>query len=115
MAWPIYREISSTGDTIFELDWLTNPFNVAWEVVVPTGTTVSYGVDTTLDPVNPTVGEGYGISVAPNPTWSSLQAAGTAAGSNGTITSPRRAMRVTVASISGGPIRVSILQPFSIN
>lgn len=115
MALPIYREISAAGDVAFELDWLTNPFNVAWEVVVPAGTTVSYGVDSTLDPINPTVGPGYGNVVAPNPDWSQVQAPATTASSNGTITSPIRALRVAVASISGGPIRVKIMQPFSIN
>lgn len=117
MANPIYRTISATGNYVFELDWFINPFNAGWQVYVPSGTTVSYQVDTTLDPVNPTVGTGYGVVVAANPVWTATTAApsGTSATASGAQTSPVRAMRVAVASISGGSIQFKLVQPMAID
>lgn len=116
MANPIYKTITAAGSYVFELDYYINPFNAAYEVEVPTGTTVSYGLNGTLDPVNQTVGTGYGVPVAPNPTWSPIVAAGTTTTTNPVNqTTPIRAMQLVVASISGGPIYLKIVQPFSIN
>lgn len=116
MANPIYAEVSSAGDTTYALDFFTNPFNVAYEIEVPPGVTVSYALNGTLDPINPTVGFGYGISVAPAPAWDQpIVASGATATKSGTITSPLVALQLAVSSISGGSIRLKIVQPFSIN
>lgn len=115
MANPVSLTITTAGTYVFGLDYFINPFNVGWEVYVPGGTTVSYGVDTTFDSINPTIGTGYGVVVAANPTWDVLQATSTSTTKNGNLQTPVQAMRVVVASISGGSITFKAVQPFSIN
>lgn len=117
MANPIYATISAAGTSYWELDWMTNPFEASWEVVVPAGVTASYEFDYTLDAINPTIGVGYGVSVPASPTWTAFTGtpSGTTTTQTGSITAPVRALRLVVASVSGGAVLVKVLQGMSIN
>lgn len=117
MAMPIYRTVTAAGDYVFDADWFITPFNVSWQVEVPAGTTVSYEVDTTLDPTNPTIGTGYGVSVAPNPFWTATtqSPSGSTTTTSGNMTAVVRAFRLAVASISGGPIYFKLMQPMAVD
>jgi len=115
VANPIKQGIAAAGTYYFAFDYFANPFNVAWEVDVPAGVTVSYELDYTVDAINPTIGVGYGVSVAASPEWIAFSTtpAGTTTQQQGDQTSPIQAMRLVVASISGGSIAFKALQPFN--
>jgi hypothetical protein len=103
MAQPIYRTITATGTTIIPVDGQQSPFNLAYAVEVPAETTISFTVQFTLDDVNDASWTAVWIA---DPTDGGAQTA-TAAGS---YTTPIRALQVTVASISGGNARLTIVQ-----
>jgi hypothetical protein len=110
-------QILAPGTYVYALDWMTNPFNVSWQVLVNGGATASYTLNSTMDPINPEIGVGYGVSVAPNPNWTQINgtAPATTSGS-GTITgAPVRALQLVVTALSGGTLTVNILQGLSIN
>jgi hypothetical protein len=115
MANPISQLISAPGTYIFALDYYIAPFQASWEVQVPGGVTAAYGVNSTTDAINPVPGFGYGVSVAPNPVWDVVQAAGTTTSSNGVQTVPVQALEIVVTAVTGGSIKINILQPFNIN
>lgn len=117
MARPIHATISAPGTYMFAVDdWIT-PFNVGWQVRVGSGVAASFSLNETLDPINPTVGDGYGVSVAPNPAWSAVSGPTFPATTtqSGQITSPVRALQLVVTSLSGGALTVNIIQPMSVN
>lgn len=117
MARPIHATISAPGKYVFAVDDWVSPFNVAWQVEVPSGVTASFTVNQTLDPILDEPGNGYGVVNKANPTWSAIS--GTTfpatATTSGDITSPIRALQLDVASLSGGSVIINIIQPFSIN
>lgn len=108
-----FVSISATGITDpFNLDPSISPFNVAIQVYVPVGVTVSYSVEYTLDEIVL-----QDNSANPNARW--VTDPEFPAASAATITSnyiaPISAVRVNVASISGGSIELKIRQSFSKN
>ncbi|HQU24989.1 MAG TPA: hypothetical protein PKX13_11990 [Acidiphilium sp.] len=117
MAQPIYKTISAAGTYVFNLDDWINPFNVEIEFEVGAGATASATLSTTLDPINPTIGFGYGVSVPPNPTWTALASPTQpmTATTRINLTTPVRALQLVVGSLSGGDVVFKIIQPMSIN
>lgn len=117
MANPIYLQITAAGTYILPLDSLIDPFQTTWQVYVPSGTTVSYTVEYTIDALNPIPSFGYGNLVAVTQRWTTLP------NNPGPFTTtqanilpfPVTAIRINVASISGGDIEAKVLQPYSIN
>lgn len=108
-----FVSIAATGETApFNLDPSISPFNVAIQVYVPGGVTVSYSVEYTLDDLTLSNGQ-------PNPNVRWVEDPEFPTGSIATITSnyiaPISAVRVNVASITGGSIEVKIRQGFSSN
>ena len=114
MARPINAVITAPGTYVWALDHWVNPFNVALDAEL-SGGTVSYTFNYTLDPINPEVGVGYGVAIAPNPTWTNLSGTWPATGSLApvTLTSPIRALQLVVTALSGGTLTVNIIQPSS--
>lgn len=105
--------ISATGISgPYNLDTSIAPFNVAIEVFVPGGVTTTYSVEYTLDPLNLS-----DWSANPNVRW--ITDPQFPVGSTATITSnyiaPISAVRVNVATLSGGSIEFKLRQSFSKN
>lgn len=116
MAKPIHATITAPGTYVFPLDWWVNPFNVAWNVELG-GSTTSFTINSTLDPILDEPGEGYGVVNKANPTWAPLTGSTWPAttAQNGSLTIPTRALQLVVTALSGGDLTVNIVQPFSIN
>lgn len=102
---PFYATITAASTTTFLADWRIVPFQLNGIIYVPPGTTVSYGLNFTLDNPNPQ-------PTSPTPVWFPTLYA--PVGSTGTINFnllvPVHALQLVVASISGGPIYFKILQ-----
>ncbi len=114
MANPFYATVTTAGaTTIWSADYNVAPFTASIQVYVPVGTTVSYEVDMTLD--DPNIPQPNGLTAQPQE-WVALTAF--PAASTGTITSsinfPVAALRLNIASISGGPVYFKIIQGFFI-
>lgn len=116
MAKNIHATISAPGNYVFAVDDWISPFNVGWEVKLGSGATASFTMQSTCDEINPVPGVGYGVVTAPSPTWTNLGGTWPAtAYAAGDITSPIKALRLEVGSLSGGDLTVNIIQPMSIN
>jgi len=112
MANPILFSTAATGTFVFGLDWMVNPFNVNW--LLTFSATGSATLNSTLDPINPTVGAGYGVLVAPNPTWTVLSGTWPAtANAAGSITTPIQALQLVITA-NTGTISLKIIQSSAI-
>ncbi|MCV9940911.1 hypothetical protein OIU35_31560 [Boseaceae bacterium BT-24-1] len=111
MSAPLARHatITATGNYVFNMDRSIAPFAVSIWVMVPVGTTVSYEINITPDDVDTT--PTADVDWFDDPQFPT----GTTASAIGNYQFPVAAVRLSVASISGGPIRLHILQGFSIN
>ena len=103
MGMPSYQSFTSTGvKTPVVLDWTIPEFNVGYVVIVPGGTTATVAVEYTYDDVN---------DASVTPVWVSPTGyTAVTATKEGELTAPRRAIRLNVAAISGGPVRFVVLQ-----
>jgi hypothetical protein len=105
-----YAMINTPGTTVWLADWSIAAFNVNVQVYIPAGVTVSYEIDFTLDDLNSQ------LQSPPPVEWTT--AATFPVGSIGTtasnFTAPVQALRLNVASITGGVIYLKIIQPFFI-
>ena len=116
MSGPLSRfaTISATGIAgPFNLDSSISPFNANIQVWVPaSGVTASYSVEYTLDDLNL-----IGGAANPNVRWSTFAAfpAASSATITSELTAPVSAIRVNVATLTGGSIELKILQSFSKN
>jgi hypothetical protein len=115
MAGPLSRfvTISATGASDpYNLDSSISPFNVAIQVYVGVGVTATYSVEYTLDELSLPSG-------APNPNvrWTTDPQfpVATAATATGNYAFPISAVRVNVATISGGGLELKIRQSLSTN
>jgi len=108
-----YATITDTGVAgPYNLDPTISPFNVNVQVYVPEDVTVSYSVEYTLDQLNLLGGQEN-----PNVRWETDTnfPDSSAATITSSFDAPLTAIRVNVASISGGSIELKILQSFSKN
>lgn len=103
MGMPSYQSFSTTGaQASVALDWTVVPFNVGYLIVVPGGVTATVAVEYTYDDVN---------NSAITPVWVSPSGyTSVSATKEGAISSPVRAVRLNVASVSGGSVRFCVLQ-----
>jgi hypothetical protein len=104
---PFYATVTAPGTTICMPDYRQATFNVNVQVVVPVGTTVSYEVDFSLDDPNLNLSSGL-----PPQEWIALTGfpPGSTTTLNSAVQSPVAALRLNVASISGGPVYFKVLQ-----
>lgn len=100
---PSYQSFTTTGaKTPVSLDWTIAEFSVGYAVIVPGGTTATVAVEYTYDDVD---------DATITPVWISPTGyTAVTATKEGELTAPRRAIRLNVASISGGPVRFVVLQ-----
>ena len=108
-----FVSISATGTTtICNLDPSIGPFSVAIQVYVPGTVTTTYSVEYTLDDLML-----QDNSATPCVRWTTDPQfpVGTAATATGNYIVPISAIRVNVATISGGSIELKVRQSFSIN
>ena len=104
-----YATVSTAGtSTVWIADHRINPFNANVQVYVPGGTTVSYEVDFTLDSLNPPPD-----IIAPPVEWTPLVTfpAGSTSTTTALVNASVYALRLNVASISGGPVYFKVMQP----
>jgi hypothetical protein len=104
---PFYATVTAPGaTTIWQADYSVAPFNANVQVFVPAGTTVSYEVDFSLDDVN------LSYQNLPPQEWMALATfpAGSTISITSAVQAPVAALRLNVASISGGPVYFKILQ-----
>lgn len=105
MANPFRQTITSTGEADpWYANYRSGPFNTSIAVVVPAGTTANYSVEYTFDELFDNDPSACDWLVDPQ------FPLGTTASAVGNYIVPVGGVRVNVASISGGPIRVTILQ-----
>lgn len=104
---PFYATVTAAGTTICMPDYRQAMFNINVQVFVPAGTTVSYEVDFSLDDPN----LNYSTTLPPQE-WLALAAfpAGSTATITSAVQSPVAALRLNVASITGGPVYFKVLQ-----
>jgi len=105
--------ISATGTSApCNLDPSIAPFNVAIQVYVAGGVTATYSVEYTLDELML-----QDNSANPNIRWTTDPQfpVGTAATATGNYIAPISAVRLNVATLSGGNLELKIRQAFSIN
>jgi hypothetical protein len=103
LARQVAQVISATGaGTPIGLDWMQSPFNVSIQVVVLAGTTANFGVQYTMDDPN-----GGGTVTW---TYDANIVSGTTTTAVGNYNFPVQAVRINVASISGGNIIFNVLQ-----
>jgi hypothetical protein len=107
VANPSYTVLSSATTFQVFVDWSQTPFNLTYVVEVPSGTTISYTIQYTVDDPNNFQNE---------PAWTTLWIADPTNGTSKTATAagfwsnPITGLQVTVASISGGAARLAVLQ-----
>jgi len=105
MANPIYKSYTTTGTKeACALNFRSGPTNISVAVVVPGGTTASYSVQYTFDDLSSTTEANADWITDPQFPLSS------SATLVGNYIAPISGARVVIASISGGPIRLKILQ-----
>lgn len=94
-----------TTNTTYQVwvDWTIAPPNLTYVVEVPSGVTISYTVQYTVDDPNNTAWTVLWIADAVNGTSKTATAANN-------YTNPITGIQVTVASISGGNARLVVLQ-----
>jgi hypothetical protein len=115
MPSPLSRfvSISATGVTgPYNLDSSIGPFSTALQVYVAGGVTTTYSVEYTLDDLM----DQYGVA-NPNVRWTTDPQfpVGSSATIIGNYMFPISAVRVNVATLSGGNLELKIRQSFSIN
>jgi hypothetical protein len=102
---PVRQTVNQTGTGApVPLDYIQSPFNVSFRAFLPSGATAVYGVQYTLDDLND-----------PNITnvdwiYDTNVGSGTAISATGNYMFPVRAVRINVASLSGGPIDFTVMQ-----
>lgn len=106
MGNPIKQVITTTGpSTPIGMNYRANPFNATVQVVLTAGT-CSYGLEYTLDDI--------GTTPPGSVRWSGETAgnlpAGTTASGTARYTTPVCALRLNVASLSGGNLEIRVLQ-----
>lgn len=114
MGMPVYVEYPETvtvgAQAPINLDWMIAPFSVAVGLFVPSGTTVSCTLEVTYDNLN-----APGMSAA-TADWFTDEGFGTASASKEvTLSRPVLFLRLNIASISGGPVRLKVVQGFAID
>lgn len=115
MPSPLSKFVTITATGIsgpHNLDSSIGPFAVAIQVYVPGGVTATYSVEYTLDELVL-----QDNTANPNVRWTTDPQfpIGTAATATGNYIVPVSAVRVNVATLSGGSIELKIRQAFSIN
>ncbi len=108
-----FATVSATGTSVpYNLDPSIGPFNVAIQVYVPNGVTATYSVEYTLDELNL-----QDNTANPNIRW--MTDPQFPVGSTATITGnylfPISAVRLNVATLTGGSLELKTRQSFSIN
>ncbi|SCB30304.1 hypothetical protein [Rhizobium lusitanum] len=115
MPSPLSRfvSISATGTSVaFNLDPSIAPFNVAIQVYVAGGVTTTYSVEYTLDELML-----QDNTANPNVRWTTDPQfpVGSSATITGNYLFPISAVRLNVATLSGGSLELKTRQSFSIN
>lgn len=99
MGNPVRQVITATGNgTPVNMDWFQSPFNATLQVVLPTGATATYTVQTTNDDINdPTI----------TPIWinDTILVTQTASAQR-ELTSPCRWVRCNCSALGGSPAEV---------
>ncbi|CAH1677869.1 hypothetical protein [Chelatococcus sp.] len=105
MANPIYKSYTTTGTKeACALNFRSGPTNISVAVVVPGGTTASYSVQYTFDDLSFTdVSAADWITDPQFPLASSATLVGN-------YIAPIAGLRVVIATLTGGPIRLKVLQ-----
>lgn len=105
---PVRYEVTTTGTTaIVPLDIYIAPFQVAVNVLVPGGVTTSYTLQYTYDDV---LAVGYDPA-APTSQWiddTTMSAEVASSGVN--LTAPVTAIRLSVPTLTGGNIKLTVVQ-----
>lgn len=103
MSMPSYQSFTTTGaKTSVSLDWARIDFSASYVVIVPAGTTATVAVEYTYDDVN---------DATITPVWISPTGyTAITATKEGELLTPRRAIRLNIAAITGGPVRFVVLQ-----
>ncbi|MBB3411208.1 hypothetical protein FHT87_005161 [Rhizobium sp. BK316] len=115
MASPLSKfvTVSATGTaTVCNLDSTIAPFSVAIQVYVPGGVTTTYSVEYTLDDLLL-----QDNTANPNVRWTTDPQfpVGSSATITGNYIVPIAAVRLNVATITGGSIELKVRQSLSIN
>lgn len=107
MGNPVSRIISGTGTTApVAFNYRQNPFAATVQVYVGGGVTTSYGLEYTLDDVQTTPA----ANVRWCPEVAGMLPAGTTATGTARYSAPVCAVRLNVASLTGGNLEMRVLQ-----